>query len=224
MGWYKIPGLAILDMLKTNNDRFIGFWQTCPPECGYLPWRPKASWWEIYPLPECGCSSWAAKPISCRKYLPANINNLQGLTALSTSIPDATIAQPWDSTPYPFLGFCNLHPLLPQVPAINSSHKFPPWILYKSTISSQLGLAPFWAQPICFRCPSKFLLLYQLGLVYSSFSKLNKQQAQIGVTYAKPYFTKPKLNYSFTSPRNRIVAKIWPLYQCWIEMQRRSFG
>ena len=50
--------------------------------------------------------------------------------------------------------------------------------------------------------------LYKLvlwGFYFSLYIVKNKQQVQNGIIYAKPHSTKPKLNYSFSSPRNGIL-------------------
>ena len=58
------------------------------------------------------------------------------------------------------------------------------------------------------------------------------QQAQNGVTYAKPHITKPRLNYTFSSPRNRnlkqhqlgtLPDKPLPSFFCKVTLQLACF-
>lgn len=71
-----------------------------------------------------------------------------------------------------------LHNLPFIVLAMSSHHRPTPWsptmILYKTKFSSQSGLTLSWAQPICFWCLNKSLLLYQPGLARSSLGKPNR--------------------------------------------------
>ena len=72
------------------------------------------------------------------KPLPAQTHHLQGFTALCHGPRSLPI--PWPSSPPSSL-------FLPWTPA-----RVPPWTLYKSSISSQSGLALLWAQSIALGC------------------------------------------------------------------------